>query len=190
MSTKSAFSILGLAHKFCLAGEGEGLTPEVLNAIAEDKNLLRRIGEVYRGEATILQGNWIDCAARPFVPNGWAVEDHQNGGIWKWDASKMKLYVSNNQKDGKVTKGHELRKELMQKLVVNANVLDYLLAHPHLIPEEWKGKAVFFWGTIYCDTNGHLFVRCLYWRGDRWHWHYFWLVSGWSEHGPALLRAG
>ena len=36
--------------------------------------------------------------------------------------------------------------------VLNSNVLDYLLANPHYIPEEWKAPTfgmVFFWGTIY-----------------------------------------
>jgi len=39
---------------------------------------------------------------------------------------------------------------------MNANVLDYLLAHPELIPEDWKNKYVFFWGTIYRYSSGGL----------------------------------
>jgi hypothetical protein len=85
--------------------------------------------------------------------------------------------------------GNKLRKELASKLVLNANVLDYLLAHTELIPEEWKGKYVFFWGTIYLYSGGRLYVRCLYWRGDRWNWDCFWLGDVFRDYNPAALFA-
>ena len=85
--------------------------------------------------------------------------------------------------------GNKLRKELQSRKVLNANVLDYLLAHPELIPEEWKGKCLFFWGTIYRRSNGHLYVRFLYWFGDRWRWVGGWLDDGWRGNDPAVLSA-
>ena len=86
-------------------------------------------------------------------------------------------------------RGTELREELKGKPVLNANVLDYLLKHPELIPEEWKGKAVFFWGTIYRDSRGNLCVRCLYWDGSRWYWSHNWLDDFWLADNLALLLA-
>ena len=53
MPTKSAFSILGLAHKVCLAAEAQGYTPELLNSLAEDKNLFKNLLEVQMGRAEI-----------------------------------------------------------------------------------------------------------------------------------------
>lgn len=73
--------------------------------------------------------------------------------------------------------------------MLNANVLEYLLAHPDLIPEEWKGKAVFFWGTIYRDSDGGLYVRYLYWSGVRWSWVCNWLARDWIGHDPAAVLA-
>lgn len=67
--------------------------------------------------------------------------------------------------------------------------MDFYLANPHLIPEEWKGKAVFFWGTIYRDADGHLCVRYLYWRGGGWDWGYRWLDYVWDGDGPAAVPA-
>ena len=140
----------------------------------------------------------IDCDADPFVlvPSGWKVKKHQKGGFFKWDPSAVQFYLSEPQRNGKIIEGNKLRKELTDKPVLNANVLDYLLSHPHLIPEEWKqdseGRArhIFFWGTIYRDSGGHPFVRFLYyWPGVRWGWRFSWLDRGWDVRDPAALRA-
>ena len=58
-----------------------------------------------------------------------------------------------------------------------------------LIPEEWKGKYVFFWGTIYRNSGGYLNVRYLYWGGDSWSWDYDWLDDDFHGHNPATLSA-
>ncbi len=135
----------------------------------------------------------IDLDTKPFVPDGWSVEKHNKGGQFQWDGAKVKLYLARGQKNGKVIEGNKLRnklrKELAKKHVFNANLLDYLLAHPHLIPEEWKEKAVFFWGTIYRDRGGGLYVRCLFWSGDGWNRDFGWLDRGWSGGSPAVVDA-
>ena len=131
----------------------------------------------------------IDCDAAPFTPSGLKVEEHKKSGAFKWDTSpQVKLYLSQFQKKG-VIGGNKLRKKLAGKPVLNANVLDYLLAHPHLIPEEWKDKYVFFWGTIYRYSGGGLCVRYLGGDGDEWGWSCGWLDCGWSGLSPAALRA-
>ena len=131
----------------------------------------------------------IDCDADPFVPNGWKVEEHKKDGQCKWDAAQVALYLSDPQKEGKTIEGNKLRTELNGKPVLNANVLDYLLKHPHLIPEEWEDKYVFFWGTIYRRSGGRLGVRCLYWDFNGWQWGSSRLVADWRDHHPAALRA-
>ncbi len=60
---------------------------------------------------------------------------------------------------------------------LNVNVLDYLLANPSLIPEEWKGKNVFFRGTIDRNSDGLLYGRCLHWFGSEWSSSLDWLVG-------------
>jgi len=105
------------------------------------------------------------------------------------DAYKVSLYLSRQQKDGKWIEGNKLRGEVAGKSVYSANVLDYLLANLHLVPEEWKGKYVFFWETIYCDPVGRLCVRSLFWNGDRWDWSYPWLVIDWRDHDPTAVAA-
>jgi hypothetical protein len=137
----------------------------------------------------------IDCDADPFVPDGWKVEEHKKGGQFLWDAAKVELYLSKNQQKGRVIEGNKLRKELENDPMFNANLLDYLLKNPHLIPEEWKKdekgntRYIFFWGTVYRDSGGYLDVRALYWDGGAWRWSYGWLDHGWDGRIPAARRA-
>ena len=137
----------------------------------------------------------IDCAADPFVPNGWTVETHQPGGQWKWNPEQVEFYLSLEQNKGKVITGNKLRQELAGKPVLNANVLDYLLKNPQLIPEEWKKDSngntryIFFWGTIYRYAVGILCVRYLCFYDGRWHWSYRWLDNVWDSRSPAALLA-
>ena len=134
----------------------------------------------------------IDCDADPFIPDGWTVEEHRKGGQFNWDkeAQKDALYLDKGQENGKgIKEGNTLRKVLAGKLVLNANVLDYLLEKPYLIPEEWKNKTVFFWGTIYCDRYDNLCIRHLSWDGGRWDWDVFQLDCGWYDNNPAAVSA-
>jgi hypothetical protein len=133
--------------------------------------------------------------ADPFVPKGWKIEEHKKSGQLEWDPAKVQLYLSPNQKDGKWIEGNKLRQELADKPVLNANVLDYLLAHPQLIPEEWKEddngniRYIFFWGTTYRDSAGDLCVRCLCFHVGQWHWGCHWLDYDWDDSYPAALLA-
>jgi hypothetical protein len=152
-------------------------------------NILAQVRNVLKGVSIISpMSHVIDCDANPYIPNNWKVEEHQKGGMWQWDLKRVSLYFSKSQKKEKTIIGNDLRKELQGKPVLNANVLDYLLKHPELIPEEWKNQYIFFWGTIYRGSGGSLCVRYLGWRGDRWSWGCHWLGSGWNSTNPAVLR--
>lgn len=131
----------------------------------------------------------IDLDAGPFVPDGWKVEEHQKGGQFAFDQSKVTLHLHTGQLNGGRIKGTSLQKKLTNLPVMNANMLDWYLAHPQHIPEEWKGKYVFFWGTVYRDRFGNLCVRCLYWLGGQWSWGDDWLGHDWNADRPALVRA-
>ncbi len=131
----------------------------------------------------------IDLDAAPFVPSGWKVEEHIRGGQLEWDSAKVALFLSEGQQNGKVIQGNQLREELKGRPVYNANLLDYLLAHPELIPESWKGKHICFWGTICRASVGRLCVRYLYWDGYRWDWDYLWLDNDFDDDSPAAVGA-
>ncbi len=189
------------------------VTDEQLGILARRQNdLFRRVREgtlpverVLGGLQSLIEGAFdaipagpgrlIDCDAAPYIPNGWSVESHTKGGQIEFDPSKITLYFSKRQKNGKTIVGHDLRKELKGKPVLNACVLDHLLANTHLIPDSWKknekGETLyhFFWDTVYRDSNGSLCVRSLYWRGDGWNWDYGWLDDEFDGQNPAILAS-
>lgn len=165
--------------------------------------VLNKLGGM-EGVQQLLSGNMelkvinhiIDCDKQPLIPyDGWKVEEHIKGGQFTWNPEKVKLFLSVNQKDGKSIEGNKLRKELKDEPVMNANLLDYLLDHPNLIPEEWKvdekgnTRYVFFWGTIYRYSGGYLCVRYLYFSGGRWEQGGFWLGSDFDGRYSACVSA-
>jgi len=138
----------------------------------------------------------VDCDAEPSVPDGLKVKKHKKDGQLQLDLSKVKLHLSSYQQNGRVIEGNKLRKELESEPVLNANVLDDLFAHQELIPEDWKydtksntRRHIFFWGTIYRDSSGDLYVRFLCWSDGAWHWSYCWLNSNWCGFDPATVLA-
>lgn len=179
--------VQGLVEAVVNAGGSEGDLHRLITP--KGKSTLARVAEVIVGEAQTVVKHIIDCDADPFIPEGWKLESHKKMGQFEWDPNKVRLYLSSNQENGKTIKGYDLRKELEEKPVLNANVLDYLLKHQELIPEGWKGKAIFFWGTIYRSSDGNLCVRSLCWRGIGWSWAYDWLDDSWGDGNPAALLA-
>ena len=135
----------------------------------------------------------VDCDTVPSVSESCSIEEHKKDGQLSLEMSKVKLHLSRNQVDGSVIEGNKLREELASKPVLNANVLDYLLLHQVLIPEEWKRDAnkcmrwIFFWGTIYRNSNNNLFVRYLFWNNGMWDWGYHRLDNVWSKDSSAAI---
>jgi hypothetical protein len=129
----------------------------------------------------------IDCDADPFVPEGWRVKEHQKGGQFEWNPKNVELWVAEGQKNGEYMQGSELYEETKTKSVLNANVLDYLLAHKELIPDDWKDKDIFFWGTVYQLENGGFVIRCLG-NGTEKGWTSHSFGQGWDDGYIAALR--
>ena len=148
-----------------------------------------------------------DADATPFLESVlWTPFQHWKGGLIEFDPSKIELYVSPNMhiwhspldgKDYSLTKGRYLRQELIGKKIqgrkiLNANVLEFLLRHPDLIPEEWKSFQVFFWGTLYRDRPppnnfyGDCIRALIWWPGEGWRWT---TRNPWLEFTPRMPAA-
>ncbi|MBI4281254.1 hypothetical protein HY625_00350 [Candidatus Uhrbacteria bacterium] len=168
-------------------GKKAGFTEADFNKLASDEELMRKFFFVVRGIARVERIlHLIDLDAEPYIPDGWKKEEHTKGVQFEWNPKKVQIYLSKKQKGEKYIKGNRLRRELAKKPVFNANLLDYLLAHPEIIPDEWKGRAVFFWGTIYRLADDGLVVRCLCWNGGQWDSFYRYISDVWREACPAL----
>lgn len=115
----------------------------------------------------------VDLDADPFVPSGMRFEpdDHVRGGQRRFAASELCLYQSQWQANGGQITGEALLGELDRAGMYNANLLDFLVARPHLIPLECDGYFVAFLGTIYTDGQGRRHVRVMYKDEDgEWTW--------------------
>jgi hypothetical protein len=189
MSTKYS---VGQMNQLGDALELAGFTPEDVtqlrnySRLGDIKNVVNGLVDITR------QQHIIDCDVEPYCPDGWRILSSREQlpsrvrGEFVLDR-KIGLYIPEEQK--KVVAGNRVRELLQDQPVLPANVLDYLLANPHLIPEEWKGEFIFFWGTIYRDPSGRLVVRCLYWNGDRWDWDCYRFDSAFPTLGSAALAA-
>lgn len=151
------------------------------------ENTGERVEKASEMQLAVAQG-MINCNTIPFLPSGWKIVKHQKGGMWEWDSTKVGLYLSDGQKNNGAIDGHKLFKELVGRPVLNANVLDFLLIHQELIPVEWRGLAVFFWGTVYRNYDGDCVVPYIYWDSGRWLWGDRQFDSGWDVNtSPAAV---
>lgn len=176
---------IGQMNQLGDALEGAGFTPDDITKLRSFADLSALKGVVMGLARIVVVKHIINCDADPFLPENWKAESHKRGGQLEWDPAKVRLHLSPDQQGSKYIEGNKLRKELESESVLNANVLNYLLAHTELIPEEWKGKYVFFWGTVYRFSVGHLSVRALCWDGSQWSWDYCWLDSSFDSNDPA-----
>lgn len=178
---------IGQMNQLGDALEAAGFTPDDVTKLRS----FSRLGEfknVLKGHANIVTAKHIvDLDAYPYLPNNWKVEEYTRGGKFEFDPTKIVLYRDLEQLNGGTIVGSKLREKL--KGAFNANLLDFYLAHPELIPEEWKGQLVFFWGTIYRSSGGSLYVRYLLWSDDRWYWDYCWLGRSFSDDCPCVVLA-
>ena len=173
---------VGQANELKLAFRRAGWTNADIKKLCEGETLSQLL-PFLKGDAKIMAiKDIIDCDADPFIPDdwSWSVKEHIKGGQLKFDPAKVALHLDEKQHGCDKIVGTKLHKKLKAKPCLNANVLDYLLACPEHIPEEWKSKVVFFWGTIYRESRG-LLVRCLFWGGEHWSWGYRELVLDWDD---------
>jgi hypothetical protein len=163
-----------------------GWTNEKIRRLCES-GLLLKVLDVIDGFAEIrLTDFTIDSDADPFILRGFKLEKHIKGGIFKFDPAKTLLYLSEKQKSG-VVDGNDFRRELADKPVLNANVSEYLVAHQELIPKEWMGKLIFFFGTVYRDADGNPYVYFLHWFSRQWERNLCCLNRDFNSDNPAII---
>ncbi len=115
----------------------------------------------------------IDTDADPRNVPGLTLKCHQAMGKLDLSLLTCSLYLSPHQIGGKTVVGKSILKELREKTVLPANVLDYLLEHPGAIPKELKNhlrkpaRYIFFWGTLYQNEEGQYCVRCLAYKDEQ-----------------------
>lgn len=175
---------------------------QLLEWMRLQEQITKEMIALYQGKEEAVQGKHLIDLSRGGLreETDFTVYEHMGDGKLELNPSQLKLYLlylSPNQKDGKVIEGNKLRKELEKNKVpvLNACVLDYLISHPELIPEDWKKdengntRYIYFWGTVYRHQIDDLYVRYLYWNDGAWDWDYCWLGEYWDGQHPAAVLA-
>lgn len=118
------------------------------------------------------------------IGGGWVKLEKRADGLYMNDR-KIVLHYSVPDYGWKLTKGSEMLHMLRGYPVLNANVLDALIEHSHLIPDEWEEKIVFFWGSLFRGFS--LWVRYLSRNNNGWCSYECRLDRGYVNFGPAAL---
>ena len=129
-------------------------------------SILRDFLDVLHGKKQIQTADLSICLNdSPFVPKGYTLERHTGEGVYRWGPDNFITKVFDHQKVGKGLSGQETLRLLSIFYVANANVLDFLLARPYLIPDHLKGRRLYFWGTIYRNNRSQChcvrYLECL-----------------------------
>ena len=194
----SKYSI-GEMNQLADALERAGFASSDVTRLKQFKDL-SKIKQLLNGYAEIIPiSHIVDCDMVPERHSDfllrYQVAEHRKMGKVKLENRDGKLYVnglevirflSKEQKDQGIIEGNKIRQELASKVTLNVCILDYLLEHRELIPEEWeKGFTnLYFWGTIF-HRRGSLFVPFLTWGGFNWNWSYHRLNGNWHSSDSA-----
>ncbi len=188
---------------------------EQLGQLARRQNdLFRRVREgtlpveqVLRGLQNLIEGNVpagrlaVDFDATAWCPDGWEVRPEDQlpnrvRGQPEVDLGEVGFHLDDVQKDGRIIGGNKLKDRIATlPAVYGSQMLDGLLADTAKIPESWKKNAngfiryTYFWGTIYRDGDGYLYVRCLFFGNGEWRWGSLWLGGDFGGGDPAAVPA-
>ncbi len=157
-----------------------GFTTQDVESLC-NSGMLQWLLPAIRGQAAVTNvRSVIDCDAAPLIPYlKWNVVKHIQRGKIPWDPSKFTLQLSQSQQKEEKVQALQIQSEMEGAQTENANLLDYLISHPYLIPEKWKkgkdGKIqyILFWATIYENPSLNVtVVPSLYFSGGVWKIHY------------------
>lgn len=176
-----------LASK-CWAGFEDEIIPWLDTDVGkrEAEKALRLIGNRF----IMTQEHFINCDDIPRIPKGWELIRHDQCGKIKWETENVSFYVVPDlQENGKKIRGYGVRRMIEEMPVLNINAMRYLLRRQCLIPKKWRGKAIFFWGTIFRDHNHNLIVYYMFWEDKykQWQESFAWFGAELDEDNPAIL---
>ncbi len=115
----------------------------------------------------------IDCDVDPIIPEGSTLVRHTRGGIVKWKDFEIELVrgFDYERDDRRFDDEHFLPRYLIDKPVLNANIQQYLMRYSHLLPKDFSFSVlispIVFWGTIYKNKSGILWVPGMSSNGNK-----------------------
>lgn len=154
---------------------------------------IRRRGGVDRAIAALIKEfevfEQIDFESETcdFLSGYWKVSEDQFPGrvTGKWVCRPEEILLIPAQDLAKSKSPSEVLNRFKHMTVLPVHVMDYLIdGVPELTPIAWKGKKVFFWGTLF-GSSDDTWVRYMEWSEEDHKWTKQWLRL--SESGVAYM---
>lgn len=153
------------------------------------------------GSPTGVVQHIIDLDKDPLIPTSdfttVTVERHLRGGQFLWDPTKVSILPIKNSLKYKNDLPIEIYiRECVDDSFFNANLFDYLLQNPEIIPEDWKLNScgqpslLPFWGTIYLYKNFGRCIRSFYFLNGLWHPELYWVHGNTPPDAAVVRRVG
>ncbi len=144
-----------------------------VDRLKEFKGLLRGYGRIEPVRFNINLG--VD----PFLPEGWAI---QSSRMYSSHSSIIYREGDGLYINSRLVRCVPTTDKKKSSSPLPAQVLDYLLAHPYLIPDSWKRMEghtphIFFEGTVFKHNTGGDVVRGMYHDGERYKPDVIWTDS-------------
>lgn len=169
MTTKSAFSILGLLHQLCLEAERQGHTPTTLNLLKEDPQLLAGVLAVIEGKAKIsFQEKYlvrVDRSVPPTFPF-WAKGSNfpllARSGPATFDIAKLRQLAHVHNHTGKMFPRYLQGAGLLKDCLSLRDLEEMQKINLGYFCDRFNDTSVFGWKSIMSDAEGKESVPFLY----------------------------
>lgn len=193
-------------HELLLKLEAAGLIDDLAQKVIDSKG-----NELAKKLVGLISGNYSVSETKstsvipinrfsPFNPEefigkkgkGWMIEeeDERSLKLTELDLAKVRLETTLKRGESSVNGEEKLRRlKKLDCIRLDAKVFQALWENKHLIPGDWKGKTIFFVGTIFRGRHGDRYILALFWGGSAWGWNSYWLDCDWGAHDPSAVLA-
>ena len=172
-----------------------GLARIIVAFISREKKVSPKEKEVKPPMSITIDGDTILDLPPELSITGRGAEHRKMGKITLEKRTDGKLYVNgveviryiSPEQERDHIEGKELRKQMKDKKVLNACVMDTLFSNNQLIPDEWKIGYIFSWGTIFRKMDGCLYIEYMRWNVHSFIRGYLCLNYSWSKKDSAII---
>ncbi|MFH0814950.1 MAG: hypothetical protein V1902_02655 [Candidatus Falkowbacteria bacterium] len=154
---------------------------------------LRNRGQMVVGgsnKLTIDRSKPFDPVA--FVGKGWKIGEQDERALALTEIDLAAVQLKHMLKDREPYVGGEeklTRLKVAGYVRLDAGVFETLWNNQHLIPERWKGKIVYFDGTVLVSPDGGRYVLCIDGGGGQWSRDCGYLNHSFSGNNPSAVLA-
>lgn len=136
--------------------------------------------------------NPAEFIGKEFIGKEWSIieQDERSFTLTEVNINKICLVTMLNDGETRVQGNEKLRRlRVAGYICLDAKVFLSFWENKERIPDSWKGKFVYFDGTVLQSPDGRRCVLYLYWCGSRWFWFYRWLKRDCSVDYPSAVLA-